>query len=57
MDMYGLDSYVLGQTNNYIKVIGDQAAQRAIELDQKHGVSNRFLQTLQSIDQKYHVNI
>jgi hypothetical protein len=57
MDMYGLDSSVSGQTNNYVKVIGDQAAQRAIELDQKHGVSNRFLQTLQSIDQKYHVNI
>jgi RNA recognition motif-containing protein len=37
-------------------VIGDQAAQRAIELDQKHGVSNRFLQTLQSIDQKYHAS-
>ncbi|TAQ85593.1 hypothetical protein B7494_g6080 [Chlorociboria aeruginascens] len=35
-------------------VIGDQAAQRAIDLDQKHGVSNRFLSTLQSIDQKYH---
>ena len=35
-------------------VIGDQAAQRAIELDQKHGVSNRFLSTLQSLDQKYH---
>jgi len=35
-------------------VIGDQATQRAIDLDQKHGVSSRFLSTLQSIDQKYH---
>lgn len=34
-------------------VIGDQAAQRAIDLDQKHGVSNKFLQTLQNLDQKY----
>jgi len=34
-------------------VIGDHAVQRAIDLDQKHGVSNKFLQTLQSIDQKY----
>jgi len=35
-------------------VVGDTAAQRAIDLDQKHGVSARFLNTLQSIDQKYH---
>jgi len=35
-------------------VIGDQATQRAIDLDQKHGVSSRFLSTLQSLDQKYH---
>jgi len=35
-------------------VVGDQAAQRAIDLDQKHGVSSRFLSTLQSIDSKYH---
>jgi len=35
-------------------VIGDQAIQRAIELDQKHGVSNRFVQTLTSLDSKYH---
>lgn len=35
-------------------VIGDQATQRAIELDQKHGISTRFLNTLQSMDQKYH---
>lgn len=35
-------------------VITDQATQRAIDLDQKHGVTSRFLKTLQSIDQKYH---
>jgi len=35
-------------------VIGDQAAQRAIDLDQKHGVSHRFLSTLQGLDAKYH---
>jgi RNA recognition motif-containing protein len=35
-------------------VIGDQATQRAIDLDKKHGVSSRFLTTLQNIDQKYH---
>ncbi|KAF7949637.1 uncharacterized protein EAE97_003146 [Botrytis byssoidea] len=35
-------------------VIGDTAAQRAIDLDQKHGVSNRFLATLNSLDSKYH---
>jgi len=35
-------------------VIGDQAAQKAIDLDHKHGVSSRFLSTLQNIDQKYH---
>jgi RNA recognition motif-containing protein len=34
-------------------VISDAATQRAIELDQKHGVSDRFLSTLQKIDQKY----
>lgn len=34
-------------------VIGDQAAQKAIDLDHKHGVSNRFLATLQNIDAKY----
>lgn len=37
------------------QVIGDQATQRAIDLDQKHGVSSKFLQTLQSLDQKYQV--
>jgi RNA recognition motif-containing protein len=35
-------------------VVGDVAIQRAIELDQKHGVSNRFLQTLNNLDTKYH---
>lgn len=35
-------------------VLGDQALQRAIDLDQKHGVSNRFVSTLQSLDTKYH---
>jgi len=35
-------------------VVGDTAIQRAIELDQKHGVSNRFVQTLNSLDSKYH---
>lgn len=34
-------------------VIKDQAAQRAIDLDNKHGVSNRFLSTLQRLDEKY----
>jgi hypothetical protein len=35
-------------------VLGDQAIQRAIDLDQKHGVSNRFVSTLQNLDSKYH---
>ncbi|CZT02449.1 related to actin cytoskeleton protein (VIP1) [Rhynchosporium agropyri] len=35
-------------------VLGDQAIQKAIDLDNKHGVSNRFLATLNSLDQKYH---
>lgn len=35
-------------------VIGDTAIQRAINLDEKHGVSNRFLTTLQNLDSKYH---
>ncbi|KAI9746688.1 MAG: hypothetical protein M1818_000402 [Claussenomyces sp. TS43310] len=34
--------------------IGDTAIQRAINLDEKHGVSNRFLSTLQNLDSKYH---
>jgi len=33
--------------------IGDQATQHAIDLDQKHGVSSKFLQTLHNLDQKY----
>jgi len=33
-------------------IVGDQAAQRAIDLDSKHGVSNRFLATLQTLDEK-----
>lgn len=36
--------------------IGDQALQRAIDLDNKHGVSNRFLTTIQSLNNKYHVS-
>ncbi|KAI1843796.1 hypothetical protein JX265_001089 [Neoarthrinium moseri] len=35
-------------------VVGDVALQRAIELDQKHGVTNRFVTTLQGLDSKYH---
>lgn len=35
-------------------VVGDAAIQRAIELDQTHGVSNRFLNTIQGLDSKYH---
>lgn len=35
-------------------VVGDAAIQRAIELDQKHGVTNRFVTTLQGLDAKYH---
>lgn len=34
-------------------VISDVAAQRAIDLDHKHGVSSRFMQTLQKLDTKY----
>lgn len=34
-------------------VIGDQASQRALDLDHKHGISNRFLKTLQNLDNKY----
>ncbi|RQM04580.1 hypothetical protein DH86_00004215, partial [Scytalidium sp. 3C] len=34
--------------------VGDVAIQRAIDLDQKHGVSKRFLDTLQHLDNKYH---
>lgn len=35
-------------------VIGDNAVQKAIDLDSKHGVSNRFLTTLSNLDNKYH---
>ncbi|KAG6002574.1 hypothetical protein E4U21_002957 [Claviceps maximensis] len=35
-------------------VVGDVAIERAIELDTKHNVSNRFLNTIQNMDQKYH---
>jgi RNA recognition motif-containing protein len=35
-------------------VVGDAAISRAIELDSKHGVTNRFFSTLQGLDQKYH---
>lgn len=35
-------------------VIGDATLQRAIELDHKHGVSSRFLNTLQGFDNKLH---
>ena len=33
--------------------LSDQVVQRAIQMDQQHGVSNRFLSTLTSFDQKY----
>jgi RNA recognition motif-containing protein len=35
-------------------VISDQAIQRAIALDQKHGVSSRFTSALTDFDKKYH---
>lgn len=35
-------------------VVGDATLQRAIELDTKHGVTNRFMNTLMNLDQKYH---
>jgi len=35
-------------------VIGDQTLQKAIDLDHKHGISNKFLSTLQNLDTKYH---
>ncbi|KAI1359179.1 hypothetical protein F5Y08DRAFT_86485 [Xylaria arbuscula] len=35
-------------------VIGDVAIERAIELDHKHGVSTRFMNTLNQLDQKLH---
>ncbi|RYP11251.1 hypothetical protein DL764_000207 [Monosporascus ibericus] len=35
-------------------VVGDAALQQAIELDTKHGVTERFRKTLTNLDQKYH---
>ncbi|KAH8887639.1 hypothetical protein GQ53DRAFT_749706 [Thozetella sp. PMI_491] len=35
-------------------LVADTGLQRAIALDEKHGVSNRFLGTLQNLDKKYH---
>lgn len=35
-------------------VVGDAALQHALELDHKHGVSARFLTSLQNFDKKYH---
>ncbi|KYK55202.1 vip1 [Drechmeria coniospora] len=37
-------------------VVGDAAIERAIDLDKQHGVSNRFLTTLQGLDTKYHAS-
>ncbi|KAI0169190.1 hypothetical protein GGR52DRAFT_554040 [Hypoxylon sp. FL1284] len=37
-------------------VVGDAALQRAIELDHQHGVTNRFMNTLMNLDQKYHAS-
>lgn len=37
-------------------VIGDAALQRAIELDTKHHVSQRFLSTIQDLDSRYHAS-
>lgn len=35
-------------------VVGDAAITSALDLDQKHGVSSRFLSTITSLDSKYH---
>lgn len=37
-------------------VVGDAAIERALELDKKHGVTNRFVSTLQGLDHKYHAS-
>ncbi|KAI4862751.1 hypothetical protein F4820DRAFT_429509 [Hypoxylon rubiginosum] len=37
-------------------VVGDATLQRAIELDHQHGVTNRFMNTLMNLDQKYHAS-
>ncbi|KAK5168478.1 hypothetical protein BJ546DRAFT_972822 [Cryomyces antarcticus] len=36
-------------------VIGDKAIERAIALDHQHGISSRFMSTLQNLDSKYKV--
>ncbi|KAJ8131202.1 hypothetical protein O1611_g2419 [Lasiodiplodia mahajangana] len=35
-------------------IIGDATIKRAIELDHKHGVTTRFMNTLTQLDQKFH---
>jgi RNA recognition motif-containing protein len=35
-------------------ILGDVAIQRAIDLDTKHGVSNRFVSTVTNLNNKYH---
>lgn len=35
-------------------VVADASLKKAIDLDEKHGVSSRFLNTLNSLDSKYH---
>ncbi|KAI0505899.1 hypothetical protein F5B22DRAFT_639625 [Xylaria bambusicola] len=35
-------------------VVGDAAIERAIDLDHKHGMSTRFMNTLNQLDQKFH---
>ncbi|KAJ8120778.1 hypothetical protein ONZ43_g2603 [Nemania bipapillata] len=37
-------------------IIGDATIQRAIELDHKHGVTTRFMNTLTQLDQKFHAS-
>jgi hypothetical protein len=46
-------SRVLAEYMAHGYVIGDAAVTRALELDQKHGVSARFLSTLQNLEAKY----
>lgn len=36
-------------------VLGDQAVEKAIDLDKQHGISDRFKNFLTSLDSKYHV--
>ncbi|KXJ88585.1 hypothetical protein Micbo1qcDRAFT_235874 [Microdochium bolleyi] len=47
-------SRILAEYMAHGYVIGDAALQHAIELDHKHGVTNRFMNTLNNFDQKYH---